>query len=106
MDVRRARELQNCSNRWSSPDRRVASARIESPLASVPKIHREGTKNAKIIYINLVLRALRVFAVQNNVRCPFVAELARLCYTPRPEPPLAAQKEIYPCACWRPASTT
>jgi hypothetical protein len=28
-------------------------------------VHREGTKNAKIIYVSLRLRALRVFAVHH-----------------------------------------
>jgi hypothetical protein len=30
-------------------------------------MHREGTKNAKILYISFVLRALRVFAVYKRM---------------------------------------
>jgi hypothetical protein len=34
-----------------------------SPWNFASEVHREGTKNAKIVYISLVLRALRVFAM-------------------------------------------
>jgi hypothetical protein len=35
-------------------------------LAADYQIYREGTENAKILYINLILRALRVFAVHTS----------------------------------------
>jgi hypothetical protein len=45
------------------------------------EVHREGPKNAKILYINFVLRALRVFAVHNQgVRTDGLTPVGGLCY--------------------------